>query len=74
MIAVADTSPLCYLILIHEVDLLRKLFSQVLVPPAVLAELLNESRRTRSVVQRAWRSSKPASRARSYLQNRPMPK
>ena len=42
MIAVADTSPVCYLILIGEIDLLPKLFSQVLVPEAVLAELLHE--------------------------------
>jgi len=35
MIAVADTSPICYLILIGEIDLLPKLFSQVLVPEAV---------------------------------------
>ena len=41
MIAVADTSPICYLILINEVDLLPRLFSQVLVPPAVVAELLH---------------------------------
>jgi predicted nucleic acid-binding protein len=42
MIAVADTSPLCYLILIDEVDLLRKLFSEVVVPAAVITELLHE--------------------------------
>ena len=42
MIAVADTSPLCYLILISEVDLLRKLFSEVVVPAAVMTELLHE--------------------------------
>ena len=42
MIAVADTSPICYLILIGEIDLLPKLFSQVLAPQAVLAELLHE--------------------------------
>lgn len=42
MIAVADTSPLCYLILINEVDLLRKLFSELVVPAAVIAELLHE--------------------------------
>src|SRR5215472_11825848 len=42
MIAVADTSPLCYLILIDEVDLLRKLFSQVVVPAAFITELLHE--------------------------------
>lgn len=42
MIAVADTSPLCYLILINEVDLLQKLFTQVVVPSAVITELLHE--------------------------------
>lgn len=42
MIAVADTSPLCYLVLIDEADLLRQLFSQVVVPSAVIMELLHE--------------------------------
>jgi predicted nucleic acid-binding protein len=42
MIAVADTSPICYLILIGEIDLLPNLFSQVLAPQEVLTELLNE--------------------------------
>ena len=42
MIAVADASPVCYLILIGEIDLLPKLFSQVVVPQAVRAELLHE--------------------------------
>ena len=42
MIAVADTSPLCYLVLIAEVELLHKLFSQVVVPTAVVTELLHE--------------------------------
>ena len=37
MITVADTSPLCYLVLINEVDLLRKLFSEVVVPAAVIS-------------------------------------
>jgi predicted nucleic acid-binding protein len=40
MIAVADTSPLCYLILIGEIDLLPKLFDRVLLPEAVRTELL----------------------------------
>jgi predicted nucleic acid-binding protein len=39
MIAAADTSPLCYLILIGEIDLLAKLFSRVVVPTVVIAEL-----------------------------------
>ena len=41
MIAVADTSPICYLILIGEIDLLPKLYTEVLVPPAVVEELAN---------------------------------
>lgn len=42
MIAVADTSPICYLILIRESDLLPQLFEHVLLPRAVLAELAHE--------------------------------
>lgn len=42
MIAVADTSPLCYLILIGEVDLLHTLFDKVVFPTAVMTELLHE--------------------------------
>jgi len=42
MIAVSDTSPICYLILIGEIDILPKLYSQVLTPPTVIAELLHE--------------------------------
>lgn len=42
MIAVSDTSPLCYLILIGEVNLLTRLFDSVCVPHIVLDELLHE--------------------------------
>lgn len=42
MIAVADTSPLCYLVLIGEIELLPKLFDEVVVPSAVVTELLHE--------------------------------
>src|ERR1017187_8732806 len=42
MIAVADTSPICYLILIGEIDVLPKLYSQVPAPAAVIAELVHE--------------------------------
>ena len=38
MIAVSDTSPICYPILIGEIDILPKLYSQMLVPAAVIAE------------------------------------
>ncbi len=39
MIVVSDTSPLRYLVLIGAVDVLPQLFGEVLVPPAVAAEL-----------------------------------
>ena len=39
MIIVADTSPLNYLVVIREIDLLPSLFGQVIIPPAVWAEL-----------------------------------
>lgn len=39
MIVVADTSPINYLVLIGEIDLLQKLFVQILVPNAVWNEL-----------------------------------
>lgn len=39
MIVVSDTSPLNYLVLIHQDHILPALFGRVLVPPAVIAEL-----------------------------------
>ena len=39
MVVVADTSPLNYLVLIGQVELLKKLYTRILIPPAVLAEL-----------------------------------
>jgi predicted nucleic acid-binding protein len=39
MIVVADTTPLNYLILIEQIQLLPQLYGQVLAPPAVFAEL-----------------------------------
>jgi predicted nucleic acid-binding protein len=39
MIVVADTSPLLYLILIEQVDLLRTFYGEVLIPDAVANEL-----------------------------------
>lgn len=55
--AVADTSPLCYLVLIDEVDLLRKLFSQVVIPSAVMTELLHEDA---PEAVRAWAANLPS--------------
>jgi len=39
MVVVADTSPINYFVLIGQIDLLEKLYSRILIPPAVLAEL-----------------------------------
>jgi predicted nucleic acid-binding protein len=39
MIVIADATPLNYLILIHQADLLPRLFDRVLIPPAVFDEL-----------------------------------
>ena len=41
MTVVADTSTLCYLVLIDCPDLLPQLYGQIHVPPAVRAELLH---------------------------------
>jgi predicted nucleic acid-binding protein len=39
MIVIADTSPICYLILIQAIDLLPKLYGRILIPDAVYQEL-----------------------------------
>ncbi len=57
MIVVADASPICYQILIGEIELLPKLFDRVFVPQAVLAELRAEGA-PKSV--RDWASHPPA--------------
>jgi predicted nucleic acid-binding protein len=41
MIVVSDTSPLNYLLLINQIDLLPRLYGQVIIPNAVYAELLS---------------------------------
>jgi predicted nucleic acid-binding protein len=41
MIAVADTSPLCYLVLTGEIELLPRLFARVVTPRVVVSELLH---------------------------------
>jgi len=40
MIVVADTSPINYLILIEEIDILTKMYGRVVIPGAVREELL----------------------------------
>jgi predicted nucleic acid-binding protein len=39
MVVIANTSPLNYLVLIDQIDLLPRLFTEVVVPDAVLGEL-----------------------------------
>jgi predicted nucleic acid-binding protein len=56
MIVVADTSPLVALINIGEIELLPRLFGTVLVPPAVVEELL---RPARPAAVQAW-AARPA--------------
>jgi predicted nucleic acid-binding protein len=41
MIAVFDTSPLNYLLLINHIALLPELYEQVVIPNAVYIEMLN---------------------------------
>lgn len=57
MIVVADTSPLNYLLLIDEIDLLPVIFGQVLVPSAVFQEL--QQPKTSPIVRR-WIANPPA--------------
>ncbi|MBE9233949.1 hypothetical protein IQ231_20335, partial [Cuspidothrix issatschenkoi LEGE 03284] len=42
MLVVSDTSPLCYLLLIGEIQILTQLYHQVLIPKIVQDELLRE--------------------------------
>lgn len=56
MIVVADTSPINYLVLIGEIDLLRIIYSTVLIPEAVLSELLADKSPKRV---KDWASSPP---------------
>jgi len=62
MIAVADTSPINYLVLIDKAELLARLYTSVILPGAVLKEL--RSPRTPALVRR-W-----ISRRASWLQVR----
>ena len=57
MIVIADSTPLNYLILIHQVDLLPQLFDRILIPPAVFEELQHQE--APEVVQR-WIAAPPS--------------
>ena len=57
MIVVADTSPVNYLVLIDEIDLLPQLFGTVVMPEAVWKEL--QAERSPLVVKN-WISTNPS--------------
>lgn len=42
MIVVCNTSPICYLILINQINLLPQLFGEIIIPIAVQNELVSE--------------------------------
>jgi len=57
MIVVSDTSPLNYLVLIGAEHILPKLFGELLIPPAVQAELMRAGTPTKV---KAWAAHAPA--------------
>ena len=56
MIVVSDTSPLNYLILVGQVDLLPAIFNRVVTPPAVMVELSHPGAPT---LVRGWAALPP---------------
>ncbi len=56
MVVIADTSPLNYLVLIEQADVLPILFGKIVIPPSVLAEL-RHARAPQAVVE--WIASAP---------------
>src|SRR5215831_12654676 len=70
MIVIADTTPLNYLVLIQAVDLLPRLFGEVLIPSAVFAELKDAE--TPAPV-RTWLGNMPSWLQVQSLQSSPDP-
>ena len=56
-VVVPDTSPLCYLVMTEVAEFLPRLFTEVLVPPAVVDELASSG--SPAKVQQ-WIASPPA--------------
>jgi predicted nucleic acid-binding protein len=56
MIVVADTSPLNYLVLLGHIDILAKIYAEVLVPQTVLDELQDSDA---PAEVRAWAGAPP---------------
>lgn len=57
MIVVADTSPINYLVLLGSIEILPKIYGEVLIPQAVFDELQDRDAPTEV---RAWLSAPPA--------------
>ncbi len=57
MIVVADTSPINYLVLIGEIEILAKMYGRIVIPNAVREEVLRPSA---PHVVRDWTSQPPA--------------
>lgn len=70
MIVVADTSPINYLILLGHIDVLHRIYGEVLIPSAVLDELLDPSA---PVSVQDWIASPPSWLRISDVPNAPDP-
>jgi len=70
MIVVADTSPINYLILLGQIDVLHRIYGEVLIPRAVLDELLDPSA---PISVQGWVSSPPSWLLISDVPNAPDP-
>jgi predicted nucleic acid-binding protein len=57
MLVIADTTPLRYLVVLGQIDLLPPLFGHVLIPPAVVEELRHPKA---PAAVRAWIGAPPA--------------
>ena|SRR5437763_1132581 len=66
MIVVADTSPLNYLIRLGRPDVLREIYGRVLVPRAVLTEMLHPEAPTEV---RAWALASPSWLEATHVQH-----
>jgi hypothetical protein len=63
MIVISDTSPIANLAVVGQLDLLRHLYSQVLVPPAVFTEIKrigSDHPAVRAIESSAWIITRPA--------------
>ena len=72
MIVVADTSPINYLVLIGEIDVLTKLYGRIIIPPEVRDELL---RPRAPALVRTWIDNPPIwleIRSPALTQDRPI--